>query len=151
MDGEGISFYCHTYIEDEQSAMSIVTMMAIMMNICFMKFLRATRMWELKHRITKVHNCHHDDDVEVLPRSGGSVGRGLGVDVWMDPWRCSTILKSAPNCHHDDDADSLSWLEVGGATSKASCIIDFKYFIYSIYYISTYILYIIKMLTPSHG
>ena len=79
MDGEGIFFYCQRSIEDKQSAMRIVTMtMAMMMNICFMKFLRATRMWELKHRITKVHNCHHDDDVEVLPRSGGSVGRGLG-------------------------------------------------------------------------
>ena len=78
MDGEGIFFFTviDTF-EDEQSAMRIVTM-AMMMTICFMKFLRATRMWELKHRITKVHNCHHDDDVEVLPRSGGSVGRGLG-------------------------------------------------------------------------
>ena len=73
MDGEGIFFYCHRSVQDKQSAMRIVTMMTI----CFMKFLRATRMWELKHRITKVHNCHHGDDVELLPRSGGSVGRGL--------------------------------------------------------------------------
>ena len=65
--------------------------------------------------------------------------------------RGGTLLKSAPNCHHDDDADSLSWLEVGGATSKALYIIDFKYFIYSIYYISTYILYNIMMLILSHG
>ena len=35
--------------------MRIVTMTMVMMTICFMKFLRATRMWELKHRITKVH------------------------------------------------------------------------------------------------
>ena len=88
---------------------------------------------------------------------GGRLVGVWDVDVWMDPWRCSTILQSAPNCHHDDDADSLSWLEgleVGGATSKALYIIDFKYFIYSIYsiyYISTYILYIIMMLILSHG
>ena len=84
---------------------------------------------------------------------GGRLVGVWDVDVWMDPLRCSTILQSAPNCHHDDDADSLSWLEVGGATSKALYIIDFRYFIYSIYYIyyiSTYVLHIM-MLILTHG
>ena len=86
--------------------------MMAMMTICFMKFLRATRMWELKQGTTKVHNCHHDDDVEVLPRRGGRLVGVWDFDDWMDPWRCSTILRSAPNCHHDDDADSLQRLYI---------------------------------------
>ena len=68
--------------------MRIVTMTMVMMTICFMKFLRATRMWELKHRITKVHQAVIMAMMLKCSREVG--GRLVGVwdvDVWMDQLR----------------------------------------------------------------